>query len=56
MIGQVLIYIGAVTILFGAALFSVDLVEGLPFYWSLTEGPINVAIGVIILCLSRRVR
>ena len=51
---SVLIYVGAATIVFGVTLFIVDLLEGLPLYWSLTEGPINIAFGVIILFLSRR--
>jgi hypothetical protein len=41
-------------IIFGAALFVVDLLEGMPLYWSLTEGPINVAFGIVILILSYR--
>jgi len=47
-------YIGAATIIFGAILFAVDLREGLPLYWSLAEGPINIAFGVAILVLSYR--
>ena len=45
-------YLGAATIAFGAMLFIVDLLEGLPLYWILTEGPINIAIGLIIFNLS----
>jgi hypothetical protein len=37
-----------------AALFVVDLLEGMPLYWSLTEGPINVIFGIVILILSYR--
>ncbi|MHC4335084.1 MAG: hypothetical protein ACYSUP_11940 [Planctomycetota bacterium] len=50
----VLLYLAAAMIIFGAALFVVDLLEGMPLYWSLTEGPINVAFGIVILLLSYR--
>jgi hypothetical protein len=50
----VLIYVGAATVVFGTILFIVDLQEGLPLYWCLTEGPINTTFGIIILTLSRR--
>jgi hypothetical protein len=35
-------------------LLAVDLLEGLPLYWSLCEGPINTGFGIIILYLSYR--
>jgi len=47
-------YSGAATIIFGAILFAVDLLEGLPLYWRLMEGPINIIFGVIIFILSRK--
>jgi len=47
-------YIGAATIIFGAILFAVDLLEGLPLYWSLTEGPVGIIFGAIVFVLSRR--
>jgi len=50
----VLWYLGAAIILFGAALFAVDLLEGMPFYWSLCEGPIDIGFGIVILYLSYR--
>ena len=50
----VLLYLGAAVLIFGAALFVVDLLEGMPLYWSLTEGPINVTFGIVILILSYR--
>lgn len=51
----VLCYLGAATIIFGAALFVVDLLEGMPLYWSLTEGPTNVILGIVVLVFSYRV-
>ena len=51
----VLLYLGAATIVFGAALFVVDLLEGMPLYWSVTEGPTNVTFGIVILIVSYRI-
>jgi len=51
---MVLCYLGIVIVIFGAALFVIDLLGGMPLYWSLTEGPINVGFGVVILALSYR--
>jgi hypothetical protein len=50
----VLIYVGVTMILFGVMTLAVDLLEGLPFFRSLTEGPINMAPGVVILPFSYR--
>jgi hypothetical protein len=52
----VLHYLGTAIILFGATLLVVDIVEGLPLYWSVIEGPLNAAFGVCILILSRRLK
>jgi hypothetical protein len=50
----VLCYLGIVVVIFGAALFIIDLLEGMPLHWSLTEGPFNVGFGIVILVLSYR--
>ena len=52
----VLDYLGAAIIFFGITLFVVDIVEGLPLYWILFEGPPNTAFGVYILMASRRLK
>jgi hypothetical protein len=52
---QVLRYLGAATVLVGSMLLAVDLVEGMPLWWSLSEGPFNIVFGVVILLLSRRI-
>jgi hypothetical protein len=52
----VLCYLGAATIVFGLALFAVDIFEGMPLYWSFGEGPVNTAFGVYILVSSRRLK
>jgi hypothetical protein len=51
----VLCYLGFVVIIFGAVLFIVDLLEGMPLHWSLTEGPFNLIFGIVILILSYRI-
>ncbi|MHC4533736.1 MAG: hypothetical protein ACYS6K_07275 [Planctomycetota bacterium] len=50
----VLLYLGIVVVIFGAALFIIDLLEGMPLHWSLTEGSFNVGFGIVILALSYR--
>ena len=50
-----LIYIGLMHVIFGVMLLAVDLIEGLPFFWSFTEGPAVIIFGVIILALSCRI-
>jgi hypothetical protein len=51
----VLCYLGIVVVIFGAALFIIDLLEGMPLYWSFTEGPFNIGFGIVILVLSYRI-
>jgi len=51
---RVLIYLGIAIIFFGTALFAVDLMEGMPLWWSMGEGPFNVIFGVVIFVLARR--
>ena len=50
----VLCYLGIVIVIFGAALFIIDLLEGMPLSWSFTEGPFNITFGVVVLILSYR--
>ena len=51
----VLRYLGMAIILIGLMLFGVDFAEGMPWWWSLAEGPFNVGFGVAILVLSWRI-
>lgn len=50
----VLCYLGIVVVVFGASLFFIDLLEGMPLYWFLTEGPFNLLFGIVILLLAWR--
>jgi len=49
----ILCYLGAAIIFFGAALLTVDIIEGMPLYWVLFEGPVNTAFGIYILAWGR---
>jgi len=51
----ILRFLGVAIIVFGIMLLVVDFVEGMPLWWSLWEGPINMAFGTIILILSNRI-
>jgi hypothetical protein len=45
-------YLGVAVVLIGCALLVVDLMEGMPWWWSLAEGPFNIVFGVLMLLLS----
>jgi hypothetical protein len=51
---MVLSYLGFAVILFGVAMLAVDFGQGMPIWWSLAEGPFNVAFGVAFVWLSWR--
>lgn len=50
----VLRYVGGVIIVFGVILLAVDLLEGMPLWWSLGEGPTNIGFGILMLVLTSR--
>ena len=52
----VLKYLGVFLVLIGLVLLGVDLIEGMPWWWSLSEGPFNLGFGLIILWLCREMR
>ena len=51
----VLLYLGAVTVVFGLALWVVGWAEGLPRWWWLWEGPLDILLGLFILVCARRI-
>jgi len=51
---MVLCYLGIVIVIFGVALLVVDLLEGMPLWWTIGERPFNIVFGVVILALARR--
>ncbi len=48
----VIIFLGICTLILGSLLFGVDLIEGLPWWWTVGEGFGNAAIGAALLVLS----
>lgn len=48
-------YVAALSIALGVALFVVDLVQGMPWFWTAAEGPSLVAAYGLLLFLLRRV-
>lgn len=51
----VLRYLGWAIAGFGLMLLAVDWLEGLPPFWALGEGPLDVGFGIIILWLNNRI-
>ncbi len=51
----VIVYLAYATMVFGAVLTGIDVMAGLPTYWTLYEGPPTIIIGAVILLLVRRV-
>ncbi len=51
----VLVYLGATTVVFGLALAVIDWAEGMPLFWKVAEGPLDVALGAAIVWMARRV-
>jgi len=48
-------YVAWSAIAFGLALIAIDVHAGLPWRWTLGEGPLILVIGIVFLGLSRRV-
>lgn len=44
-------FIGVMNITLGAALIAIDLYAGMPWWWTLGEGPPIIAFGVVVLLL-----
>lgn len=49
----VIVYVAWAGVAFGAVMIGVDLVAGMPRYWSLGEGPLIVLLGALMLWLAR---
>ena len=47
-------YLGIMNLLFGAAMLGVDLHAGMPWFWTIAEGPPIAALGLALLWFSRR--
>jgi hypothetical protein len=51
----ILCFIGLAAMLLGITLYAVDFTEGMPLWWSMAEGTINVLFGATVVMLSLRV-
>jgi hypothetical protein len=49
-------YLGIMNVLFGVTVLGIDLHAGLPFLWTVLEGPPLVIIGIVVIALNRPVR
>lgn len=50
---SIVLYLGAMNVLFGICVVFIDLHAGMPLFWTLGEGPPIIAFGAIVLYLSR---
>jgi hypothetical protein len=50
----VVLYLGAALVALGLSLTAIDAIEGLPAFWRLAEGPLDVAFGAALLWLGSR--
>jgi hypothetical protein len=48
-------YLGAAMVALGLALGAIDWIEGMPLFWKVGEGPIDVAFGIVLVWMSRRI-
>lgn len=48
-------FLAYVTAAFGVLITGIDLIAGMPTYWTLFEGPSTIVLGVVILLLARHV-
>ena len=48
-------FLGAVGVVCGAGVILLDCVVGLPLWWTLSEGPPTIALGVAMLWLAARI-
>lgn len=50
----VILYVAWSTVVFGLGMLALDLHAGMPWYWTLGEGPPITAVGLLLLWLCRR--
>jgi hypothetical protein len=53
-LAPVVVYLGGMNVVLGAALLAIDLHAGLPWWWIAAEGPPVIATGVLFLALARK--
>jgi hypothetical protein len=47
-------FLAVAALIHGAAMMGIDLGEGMPWYWTLSEGPAFAATGAVVLVLLRQ--
>jgi hypothetical protein len=50
----IVLFIGVTNVVFGAVMVAIDVFAGLPWWWTLAEGPAVAAFGAVVLYLVRR--
>ena len=48
-------YLGAALTIFGILILGIDIIEGMPMFWRLGEGPIVLVFGILIFMLAGKV-
>jgi hypothetical protein len=46
-------FFGLAQAVMGVVFFGVDLAAGMPWWWSASEGPAGIVVGVLMFCLAR---
>jgi hypothetical protein len=49
-------YLGIAQLGMGVVILGVDVAAGLPWWWSYSEGPFGMLVGVLLFCLARSTR
>ena len=52
---RILLFLGPATVLVGVVLLGIDVAAGMPAEWTVTEGPVVVVLGFVLLYLVYRV-
>lgn len=50
---RLITFLALVALIHGAVLLGIDLATGMPVWWTLLEGPVITATGVVVLALQR---
>jgi hypothetical protein len=49
------LYLAAAFIVMGAVTLWIDLHAGMPWFWTASEGPASIAVGIAAFCLQRKI-
>jgi len=51
---DVILYLGAMNVLFGLLMVGIDVYAGIPWFWTLVEGPSVIFVGILFIALTRK--